>query len=149
MRYTSLTPHWCSSDARCGWAGVKHRPDWLHHRKRSVSRAHLQENNQFNAWYHAHNICSHHTGSENGIILFKVWLNNLLLERLINWSVFTCIGVRSIAQDGERGSESLATRAALGRWLGSTFGVDATDSLLSLAPILLCLVFANEKLHGL
>ncbi len=53
--------------------------------------------------------------------------------------------MRSIAQDGERGSESLATRAALGRWLGSTFGVDATDSLLSLAPILLCLVFANEN----
>ncbi len=57
--------------------------------------------------------------------------------------------MRSIAQDGERGSESLATRAALGRWLGSTFGVDATDSLLSLAPILHGLVFANEKQHGL
>lgn len=55
----------------------------------------------------------------------------------------TCIGVRSIAQDGERGSARLATRAAFGRWLGSTFGVDATDSLLSLAPIFT--LYATQK----
>lgn len=51
--------------------------------------------------------------------------------------------MRSIAQDGERGSARLATRAAFGRWLGSTFGVDATDSLLSLAPIFT--LYATQK----
>lgn len=57
----------------------------------------------------------------------------------------TCIGVRLMAQDGERGSASFATRAALGRWLGSTFGVDATVTLLSLVPMFM---LAAEKRHG-
>lgn len=95
-----------------------------------------------------------HTGSENGLIQLTVWLIDKRNQSLIRAThkqcclcVCTCIGVRSIAQDGDRGSESLATRAALGRWLGSSFGVEATDSLLSPAPILHCLLL--KKQHGL
>lgn len=59
--------------------------------------------------------------------------------------MFTCIGVRSISQEGERGSASLATCAAFSLWMGSGFGVEATDILLSLEPILIAVLEINSK----